>query len=170
MSNTPNYNLYLTDDSSTRFQEWRNQMNGTENSNMVKIDAALGEKANSSVAINTTLLASAWVGVDAPYTQTLTISGLTASQNGTISVAHNATAEQREIARANISSYCPMRDRVFSRAISRISGTLSFRSTSGSSGFRQPRRRRFRQWRSDTCGCLRYYHAGFFWESLCEVD
>ena len=93
MSNTPNYNLYLTDDSSTRFQEWRNQMNGTENSNMVKIDAALGEKANSSVAINTTLLASAWVGVDAPYTQT------TASQNGTISVAHNATAEQREIAR-----------------------------------------------------------------------
>ena len=85
MSNTPNYNLYLTDDSSTRFQEWRNQMNGTENSNMVKID--------------TTLLASAWVGVDAPYTQTLTISGLTASQNGTISVAHNATAEQREIAR-----------------------------------------------------------------------
>ena len=99
MSNTPNYNLYLTDDSSTRFQEWRNQMNGTENSNMVKIDAALGEKANSSVAINTTLLASAWVGVDAPYTQTITISGLTASQNGTISVAHNATAEQREIAR-----------------------------------------------------------------------
>ena len=99
MSNTPNYNLYLTDDSSPRFQEWRNQMNGTENSNMVKIDAALGEKANSSVAINTTLLASAWVGVDAPYTQTLTISGLTASQNGTISVAHNATAEQREIAR-----------------------------------------------------------------------
>lgn len=45
------------------------------------------------------MLASAWVGVDAPYTQTLTISGLTASQNGTISVAHNATAEQREIAR-----------------------------------------------------------------------
>ena len=41
MSNTPNYNLYLTDGSSTRFQEWRNQMNGTENSNMVKIDAAL---------------------------------------------------------------------------------------------------------------------------------
>ena len=60
---------------------------------MVKIDAALGEKANSSVAINTTLLASAWVGVDAPYTQTLTISGLTASQNGTISVAHNAQAK-----------------------------------------------------------------------------
>ena len=71
MSNTPNYNLYLTDDSSTRFQEWRNQMNGTEDSNMVKIDTALGQKANNSVAVNATLLASAWTGVDAPYTQVL---------------------------------------------------------------------------------------------------
>lgn len=99
MSNTPNYNLYLTDDGTTRFREWREQMNGTEDSNMVKIDAALGAKANSSVAVNTMLLASAWTGVEAPYTQVITISGLTASQNGTISVAHNATAEQREIAR-----------------------------------------------------------------------
>ena len=75
MSNTPNYNLYLTDDSSTRFQEWRNQMNGTENSNMVKIDAALGEKANSSVAINTNLLATDWGGVEAPSTLALTLRG-----------------------------------------------------------------------------------------------
>lgn len=64
-----------------------------------EILTALGEKANNSVAINTTLLASAWAGADAPYTQTLTISSLTALQNGTISVAHNATAEQREAAR-----------------------------------------------------------------------
>ena len=74
-------------------------MNGSGQSNMVKIDTALGQKANNSVAVNATLLASAWTGVDAPYTQVLAISGLTASQNGTISVAHNATAEQREIAR-----------------------------------------------------------------------
>lgn len=47
----------------------------------------------------TTLLASAWIGVEAPYTQELTVTGLTALQNGTISVAHSATAEQREIAR-----------------------------------------------------------------------
>ena len=97
--NTTNYNLYLEDDSTTRFLDWRKKMNGTDNSNMVKIDAALGEKANSSVAVNTTLLASAWVGVEAPYTQELTVTGLTALQNGTISVAHSATAEQREIAR-----------------------------------------------------------------------
>ena len=97
--NTTNYNLYLEDGSTTHFLDWRKKMNGSANSNMVKIDAALGEKANSSVAVNATLLASAWAGVNAPYTQEITIAGLTASQNGTISVAHNATAEQREIAR-----------------------------------------------------------------------
>ena len=83
MSNTPNYNLYLTDDSSTRFQEWRNQMNGTENSNMVKIDAALGEKANSSVAINTTLLASAWSAGQ----QTVAIEGMTADTDGVVGIS-----------------------------------------------------------------------------------
>lgn len=99
MSNTPNYNLYLEADSTTRFLDWRQKMNGTEDSNMMKIDTVLGEKANSSIVVNATLLASAWSGVDAPYTQELSVDGLTASQNGTISVAHNATAKQREIAR-----------------------------------------------------------------------
>ena len=96
---TANYGLYITDDSSERFLEWRTKMNGTENSNMVKIDAALGEKANSSVLISATLLASAWTGIDSPFTQDITVTGLTATQNGTISVAHNATFEQREMAR-----------------------------------------------------------------------
>ena len=99
MSKTPNYDLYLTDDSATRFLDWRRQMSGTEDSNMLKIDAALGEKADSSTAVSAILLASAWSGANAPFTQTITIDGLTASQNGTISVAHNATAVQREIAR-----------------------------------------------------------------------
>lgn len=97
--NTTNYDLYLEDGDTTRFLDWRKKMNGSDNSNMVKIDTALGEKANSSVAVNATLLASAWAGVEAPYTQVITVAGLTASQNGTISIAHNATAEQREIAR-----------------------------------------------------------------------
>lgn len=96
---TVNYGLYITDDSSERFLEWRTKMNGTENSNMVKIDAALGEKANSSVLVSATLLASAWTGIDSPFTQDITVTGLTATQNGTISVAHNATFEQREMAR-----------------------------------------------------------------------
>lgn len=96
---TANYGLYITDDSSERFLEWRTKMNGTENSNMVKIDAALGEKANSSVLVSATLLTSAWTGIDSPFTQDITVTGLTATQNGTISVAHNATFEQREMAR-----------------------------------------------------------------------
>ncbi|WP_418530400.1 hypothetical protein [Paraprevotella clara] len=96
---TANYGLYITDDSSERFLEWRTKMNGTESSNMVKIDTALGEKANSSVLVSATLLTSAWTGIDSPFTQDITVTGLTATQNGTISVAHNATFEQREMAR-----------------------------------------------------------------------
>lgn len=99
MNETTNYKLHLTEDSTEKFQEWREKMNGTTDSNMIKIDNALGEKANSSVAIYTTLLASAWVGVNAPFTQELSVEGLTASQNGVIDVAHDATATQREIAR-----------------------------------------------------------------------
>ena len=99
MSETTNYKLHLTDDSSERFQDWRNAMNGPDDSNMVKIDTALGEKANSSVSVATVLLSTAWAGINPPFTQTLVVEGLTATQNGTISVAHNATSEQREIAR-----------------------------------------------------------------------
>lgn len=62
-------------------------------------DAALGTKANNSVPVYATLLASAWVGVDAPYAQELAVEGLSETQNGTISVAHTATADQREVAR-----------------------------------------------------------------------
>lgn len=99
MGETNNYKLHLTDNSAEKFLDWREKMNGTENSNMIKIDNALGEKANSSVAISTTLLASAWTGVNAPFTQELSVEGLTASQNGVIDIAHDATAVQREIAR-----------------------------------------------------------------------
>ena len=99
MSETTNYGLYITSDSSEKFLEWRTKMNGTENSNMVKIDTALGEKANSSISVSTTLLANAWVGVNSPFTQNISVEGLGATQNGTISVAHSATAEQREMAR-----------------------------------------------------------------------
>lgn len=99
MSETTNYGLYITDDSSDKFLNWRTKMNGTVDSNMVKIDTALGEKANSSVSVTTTLLASSWSGIDSPFTQEISVVGLTATQNGTISVAHNATVEQREMAR-----------------------------------------------------------------------
>lgn len=99
MSETKNCKLHLTDDSTERFQDWRNAMNGPDNSNMIKIDNAIGEKANRSVPVYTVLVATAWAGINPPFTQTLAVEGLTAEQNGSISVAHNATAEQREIAR-----------------------------------------------------------------------
>lgn len=99
MSETKNYKLHLTDDSGEQFQYWRNAMNGPVDSNMIKIDTAIGEKANSSVAITAVLLATAWTGINPPFTQSLHVDTLTATQNGTISVAHNATSEQREIAR-----------------------------------------------------------------------
>lgn len=99
MSETPNIGLHLTSDSTERFADWREKMNGTGDSNMVKIDTALGNKADNSVVVTTTLLASAWAGVDAPFTQELAVEGLLQSTNGIIDVAHDATAEQRAIAR-----------------------------------------------------------------------
>ena len=96
MSETKNYNLALTTDDQTKFKEWRETINGNSNSNMEKIDTALGEKANLSVAINATLLASDWSD-DSPYTQTVTVEGLKADSNGVISIAQNATSEQIEI-------------------------------------------------------------------------
>ena len=94
MSETPNYGLYLEDDASARFQDWREKINGTDNSNMVKIDTALGTMAQKSGKVT-----SAWSGIDSPFTQTLAVEGLGADQNGNISVAQNATIEQRDAAR-----------------------------------------------------------------------
>ena len=74
-------------------------MNGTEDSNMVKIDTALGTMAQKSGKATGTLLASAWNGIDSPFTQTLAVEGLGADQNGSISIAQNATIEQRDAAR-----------------------------------------------------------------------
>lgn len=99
MSETRNYKLYVTDDSSERFLNVRERIYGEADSNMVKIDTILGQKADNSDVVNATLLASGWSGVDAPFTQELSVAGLSATQNGTISVAHSATTEQREVAR-----------------------------------------------------------------------
>lgn len=96
---TTNYNLYIEDDSSTRFVDWREKMNGTGNSNMVKIDTVLGAKADDSISVDATLLASAWVNQDSNITQEISVPGLGKTQNGFIAISPNATAEQREIAR-----------------------------------------------------------------------
>lgn len=46
MSRTTNYNLYLCDDDTKTFQEWREEINGESGSNMVLIDAALANKSD----------------------------------------------------------------------------------------------------------------------------
>lgn len=101
MSETANYGLHLTDSDQETFLNWRKKLNGQNNSNMQKIDKALGEKADHSVAVSATLLANAWAGLDAPFTQTLSIEGIheASKQNGQIYVSQEATFEQRDIAR-----------------------------------------------------------------------
>lgn len=99
MSETKNYGLYLTDSAKERFRDWREKMCGKEGSNMQKIDAALGGKADKSSGMTAVLLASGWTGVEAPFFQELLVEGLSAEQNGVIGVAHSATPEQREMAR-----------------------------------------------------------------------
>lgn len=95
MSTTTNYNLILTDDDQTKFKEWRESINGNSNSNMEKIDTALGEKANLSVAISAVLSMSAW-SENAPYSQIISVDGLTEEQNGIITIGQNITTEQIE--------------------------------------------------------------------------
>lgn len=96
---TVNYGFTLEDDASTKFKDWREAINGADNSNFVKLDTILAEKSDKSISIETVLLAGSWVGVDAPFTQELVVEGLKATQNGNISVAHSATFDQREMAR-----------------------------------------------------------------------
>jgi hypothetical protein len=60
-------------------------------------DAAAAKAAPSSAVLKT-LSAASWVGSSAPYTQALTVTGLGATQNGTISIAQSATATQRAAA------------------------------------------------------------------------
>ena len=96
---TTNYGLILEDDSSTKFKDWREAINGASNSNFIKVDEILAEKGGKSVSIECTLIASSWAGVDAPFTQELAVTNLGAAQNGNISVTHSATFEQREMAR-----------------------------------------------------------------------
>ncbi len=99
MGETSNYKLYVTDDATERFQDWRRQMNGPDSSNMTKIDTALSEKADKSRTVEAVLSAAQWTGDAAPFQQTVAVAGMTADQNGTISLAHGATDAQVEAAK-----------------------------------------------------------------------
>lgn len=48
MSTTPNYGLVLHDNATTKFKQFREDISGETDSNMIKIDTALGNKAEKS--------------------------------------------------------------------------------------------------------------------------
>lgn len=100
MGETKEYKLYITDDGSEKFLDWRKRINGTTDSNMTKIEDALNEKASHSKEVQGVLLASAWDGTKAPYTQEIIVSGLRHAQNGNISIGQSATHAQRLAARS----------------------------------------------------------------------
>jgi hypothetical protein len=62
-------------------------------------DAAVAAKADPSAAVTATLTAAGWTGLAAPYTQTVSVAGMTSTANGTVGLADSATAAQREAAR-----------------------------------------------------------------------
>lgn len=99
MGETANYGLYVTDDSTEKFLDWREQMNGETDSNMTKIDAILADKADQSTMVRAVLTAEEWSGEAAPFMQELRVPGLSADSNGMISIAQDATLEQREMVR-----------------------------------------------------------------------
>ena len=110
MAETLNYGLYIEDDESERFINWRKKMNGSEESNMTKIDTILGQKADNSTVVTGVLYAAQWSGTQAPFTQEVSVAGLTADGNGSIGVAHSATMEQRNAARLARLSVVGQRD------------------------------------------------------------
>lgn len=93
MAETPNYGLYVNEDPSELFLSWREKTG----SNMTKIDKALSDKADKSRSVTATLLAASWSDT-APYTQSISVEGLTANQNGSIAIAPGATPEQLQAA------------------------------------------------------------------------
>lgn len=69
MAYTPNFNLYLADDDQMTFYEWRQKLDGTTDSNMTKIDNALGDTVQ--VPGGATLVLDESFG-DPPYTISFT--------------------------------------------------------------------------------------------------
>ncbi len=102
MQTTENINLYLEDEDTTKFLDWRNKIAGVNGSNMQKIDAEFGKKADKSKTISFTLSPSDWVGEAAPYTQEVTLTDLNSVDggklNGIIGLARGASQEEIDAA------------------------------------------------------------------------
>ena len=94
MANTSNLNLYVTDDNSVKLKTWIAQMGATSSSNMTKIDAAYATLSNNISTINNnkqakhkTATASLTVAGWSSDSQTVTVTGVTASNTVIVSPA-----------------------------------------------------------------------------------
>lgn len=61
MNRTENYNLFLCNDGTKKFKEWREEINGTSNSNMVLIDLALASLSKKIISRQITLQKDNWI-------------------------------------------------------------------------------------------------------------
>lgn len=105
MQTTENIGLYLEDEDTTKFLDWRNKIAGVNDSNMQKIDAEFGRKADKSKTFSFTLSPAGWTGDSAPYTQEVTLTGLGidagadgSELNGIIGLARGASQEELDAA------------------------------------------------------------------------
>ena len=107
-------------DAATKFIDWRTAINGdADTSNAQIVDKAFGnlqtdlsshigddtkhitaeerkvwnEKASVKM-VNFMLISSGWVGTEAPYSQTVSVSGVTATSDGSVGIADSATDSQ----------------------------------------------------------------------------
>ena len=71
----------------------------SHNASSTAHSSLFNSKANKCFALTGTLLASGW-STTAPYSQVITINGVTADTNGVIGVADTATRSQYEVAAA----------------------------------------------------------------------
>lgn len=70
--------------------------NSEQDTAISNAQSTANSKANKSTTVNATLSASSWQGSSAPYTYTLSVSGVTATSNQEILEALNITATQLE--------------------------------------------------------------------------
>lgn len=95
MATTKNFGLTMPDDGKEYFEDWWKNMSLGDTSNMEKIDQILGGMAATSETLHITLLATAWLGEAAPFTQVVGIESLEEEQNGVATMSPTATEGER---------------------------------------------------------------------------